>query len=209
MAKKQRLKRNKEEIKKDLIDIAAWRTGRNKKTWREIAQILSDRHGVPVNHSAIYKQFREAQEKILEQELMEYRRRIFLDLEYVKSEAVEAWEKSKQTSIKTTVKSKPKTKTGNPEKDESESDRREATGEQIFETTVIRETKTGNPAYIAAYLKAVNQQQQLLGVNAPVKIQKTDADDIEKGEEEIVRVYTPEVAPLITLPAGEPGPVDG
>lgn len=209
MAKKQRLKRNKEEIKKDLADIFKWRTGKDKKTWREIAEELSKRHGVPVNHSAIYKQFREAQEAILEDELKEYRRRIFVDLEFIKSEALDAWDKSKQVTIKTTVKTKPKAKSGNPEEDQSNDQRAPGTQESIIETTVVRETRSGNPAFIANYLKAVNQQQQLLGVNAPIKIEKSDGEIGDTGDEEVVRVYTPEIAPLNTLGPGEPGPVDG
>lgn len=98
--------------------------------------------------------------------------------DYIISEAMAAWEESKQEYIEVQQRSlAAKSSAGSGSGPGSAQGKAKASGgkpKQLEVTTRIKE-QTGDPSYFQVAMKAMDAQRKILGADAPIKIAHTDA----------------------------------
>ena len=140
------------------------------RTLQEIATEL----GYAVRSSARFAIFR-GMERLSPPENLESLRAIEVARTYeVEHEAWEQWYRSTEDAVKEST----KTRAGDDE-----------TGEVVTETTRTVEGQAGNPALLAAIVKAMERRAKLLGLDAPEKIDVNTKTEIRVIGQDPVQVF--------------------
>lgn len=130
-----------------------WQLRAEFKTQNEIATILG------IDQTTVSKILRKVNTQASEALIVQASQTKLLQvaqLEYVAMEAMRAWERSKEASKKSSIKTKTIGKSAN--------------GRKIEDRGVSTENREGDAKYLHAAMKALSDIREILGINAPLKL---------------------------------------
>ena len=172
-------KRTLTQQQEDFVYMLKCRDQQPPMAWRVIAENLNRKRGYYVSHVTLFEQYNRLINNYVLENIEEHIGNQRAYYQYIKDEALEAWEKSKGKQEKRTAIIEGKKNDGN------------ANVKKMRVETIV---SNGDAVYLEKLLKALNQEAMLLGLNKKLQ----DPDPVEE-----------EVVKFIELPLeAKPIPVD-
>lgn len=156
-------KRSKKQIADDFKDICQWRSGSKPKSWREIADLIADRHGIEISHVTLYREYYVKCSSIVTDARDAHIERELAEIQYQIDELTDAWHRScgnrTRKKIKTVQRGIDKTKGDKKPKRGKDLEFGESTEKEIIEENLI-----GDPSIQAQITRLRELRMRLLGL---------------------------------------------
>lgn len=143
--------RKESDLMKDLATIHQYRTQEKRMTWREIALELAKANNYIVSEEALRVQYNRFKAKALEVLAEDIRECQMLEIQELKAELWNSWERSLRTKKTTRQKFKVTRKDGKQIR-------------ELQEENITEEESNGDVQYLNAYIKACDQEAKLVGL---------------------------------------------